>query len=267
MKKTVVHLISALAYSMIFALAYASQDDYTQDTQRFYAPSSADAQAVTSQNTGTNQNQFTISPSTNPTNYLPDNMMSPYSSNPANANMQEPVTGPIELQKPENPTTQITPFEIPKANAYSQPPRITNAKLADIDTTTPETNNDIDTTAPEAGTVEVPKIEDVSEQSNEAQIPNDTSYTQTEQPASPSGNSDAELLRAKMLANPDVMKTIAGLSNDPQFQEILKDPEILKAVNSGDMHTLMSNDKFISALNEPKLKEIKSQLEGEGENH
>jgi len=73
-------------------------------------------------------------------------------------------------------------------------------------------------------------------------------------------NSQMDSVKNQIVNNPEISKTVAGLVADPQFQEILKDPEIVKAVNSKDIKALMSNEKFMGLVNNPKVQEIKDKL-------
>ncbi len=72
--------------------------------------------------------------------------------------------------------------------------------------------------------------------------------------------SEVDRLKTKMMADPEISKTIMGLTSDAQFQEILKDPAIVSAVNSGDIQTLMSNQKFMNIVNNPKIEEIRNKI-------
>ena len=72
-------------------------------------------------------------------------------------------------------------------------------------------------------------------------------------------------LSATMSSDPDIMKTIADLAMDPQFQELLKNPEVVNAVKAGDMQALMSNQKFMSAIHNPKIEEIQGRLKEKGD--
>lgn len=58
----------------------------------------------------------------------------------------------------------------------------------------------------------------------------------------------------------EIMAIIFSLQNDPNFQEIMSDPGILNAVNSGDIAALISNPKFMSLLNNHKIQEIQKKL-------
>ena len=72
--------------------------------------------------------------------------------------------------------------------------------------------------------------------------------------------SQMDKVKSKMMTDPETLKMASELTTDPQFQEIMKDPEIVKAVYSGNIQALMSNQKFMAAINHPKIKEIEDKL-------
>lgn len=72
--------------------------------------------------------------------------------------------------------------------------------------------------------------------------------------------SQIDTMKTAMVNDPQTMEIIAGLLVDPQFQELLKDPEIVNALNSGNIQALMSNAKFMSITSHPKLGEIRNKL-------
>ncbi|MBW1989735.1 MAG: hypothetical protein JRI97_09320 [Deltaproteobacteria bacterium] len=67
----------------------------------------------------------------------------------------------------------------------------------------------------------------------------------------------AEMIRRNQAA----MGTAMGLKNDPAFQKVLEDPELMRAVQEGDMATLLSDERFMNLLSHPAVKQIESQLE------
>jgi hypothetical protein len=71
---------------------------------------------------------------------------------------------------------------------------------------------------------------------------------------------EIESLKDAMMNDKDVMEKVMHLQNDPQMQELLKDPEFMKAINSGDISTLMANPKFMELLNNPEIKEIQKEV-------
>jgi hypothetical protein len=81
-----------------------------------------------------------------------------------------------------------------------------------------------------------------------------------ENPQGTDNSSDIEGLQKSLLADQDIFKIILSLQGDPKVQEILNDPETMKAVQSGDLQSLMSNPKFMELLNHPKIKAINKKL-------
>ncbi len=67
-------------------------------------------------------------------------------------------------------------------------------------------------------------------------------------------------LEQKMMSDQEVMNRIQSLQNDPEFQKILQDPEIMKAVNSNDVAALMANPQFMKLLQHPTVQEIEKKV-------
>lgn len=67
-------------------------------------------------------------------------------------------------------------------------------------------------------------------------------------------------LQEKMMSDGEVMNTIQSLQNDPDFQKILEDPEIMKAVQAGDINALMANPRFMELTNKPAVQEIGKRM-------
>jgi hypothetical protein len=73
-------------------------------------------------------------------------------------------------------------------------------------------------------------------------------------------SSRIQSLQKSMMNNDEVMGLVLSLQKNPKMQELLKDPDIMKAVSAGDITTLMSNPKFIELLNNPEIKEIQKKV-------
>lgn len=71
-------------------------------------------------------------------------------------------------------------------------------------------------------------------------------------------------LQDAMLGQAEIMSMIQALKNDPEFREVLKDPEIMKAVQAGDLAALMANPRFMRLLNNQAVREIKNKLAPQG---
>lgn len=67
-------------------------------------------------------------------------------------------------------------------------------------------------------------------------------------------------LQDKMTGDQEIMNMIKSLQDDPDFQKVLQDPEVMKAVNSGDVATLMSNPQFKKLLDNKTVQEIQNKV-------
>ena len=72
--------------------------------------------------------------------------------------------------------------------------------------------------------------------------------------------SEAQKLQPAITGNPEIMKIIPGLIADPDFQTLFKDPEIVNAAKSLDVKTLLANEKFVKAMNNPTVREITAKV-------
>lgn len=70
-----------------------------------------------------------------------------------------------------------------------------------------------------------------------------------------------KVLEQRMMNDDEIFTLLLALESDPQFKEILEDPEIMKGVSSGDISSLMSNPKFIKLLDNPKVQEIRRRIQ------
>ncbi len=65
-------------------------------------------------------------------------------------------------------------------------------------------------------------------------------------------------LQERIISDKQMMGTILSLQNDPDFQEVMSDPEIMNAVAAGDMSALMSNPKLQKLLEKPQVQDIRN---------
>jgi hypothetical protein len=80
-------------------------------------------------------------------------------------------------------------------------------------------------------------------------------------PASSPPEAGVRSLQERMESDPQIMETIRSLKDDPSFRQVLEDPEILKAMENGDMAALMASPKFMRLLDNSKVLDIKSKLD------
>ena len=67
-------------------------------------------------------------------------------------------------------------------------------------------------------------------------------------------------LQQSLLNDPDVMQMIQTLQNDPQFKAVMRDPAIMKAVQSGDLNALSQNPKMKALMNHSAVKSLSRGL-------
>jgi hypothetical protein len=81
-------------------------------------------------------------------------------------------------------------------------------------------------------------------------------------PTSPagSGNTNFKQLQSSLMTNPETKNLIAGLQDDPDMKAVLSDPDIMKAIQSGDYTALANNPKFQKLMNKPAVKQISGSV-------
>lgn len=67
-------------------------------------------------------------------------------------------------------------------------------------------------------------------------------------------------LQDKMMNDGEIMDMIKSLQNDRDFQKILEDPEVMKAVNAGDIAALMANPGFMKLLDNKAVQDIQNKV-------
>ncbi len=75
-----------------------------------------------------------------------------------------------------------------------------------------------------------------------------------------SAGGEVRSLENRMMSDQEILGLIQSLQNDPEFRKILEDPDILKAVNAGDIPALMANPKFTKLLNNFTVQEIQKKV-------
>ena len=78
--------------------------------------------------------------------------------------------------------------------------------------------------------------------------------------ASQSSGSEVRSLQNKMMNDQEIMGMIQSLQNDPEFKKLLEDPDVMKAVNAGDIAALMANPKFTKLLNNSTVQDIQKKV-------
>jgi hypothetical protein len=68
-------------------------------------------------------------------------------------------------------------------------------------------------------------------------------------------------IQQRIAQDPDALKAIMNLQNDPQIQAILGDPAIMQAIQKGDYMSLLDNDKIKALESNPQLQQLLQQQE------
>jgi len=84
----------------------------------------------------------------------------------------------------------------------------------------------------------------------------------TKGPSIPAADTGTQIkaLQDTMMNDKEIMGMIQSLRDDPDFRKILEDPEILKAVNSGDVAALTANPAFMKLLSNKTVQDIQGKV-------
>jgi hypothetical protein len=75
--------------------------------------------------------------------------------------------------------------------------------------------------------------------------------------------SEFQSLQDLVANNKEVMTALTTLQNDPQFQAVLQDKDVMNAVMSGNFGALLNNPSFMKLLEHKKVQEIAKDIEAE----
>lgn len=78
--------------------------------------------------------------------------------------------------------------------------------------------------------------------------------------AQPSFESQIQGLQYLLTSNPEVMTMIASLLDDPDVQEVLADPALMKAIKAGDLSALLADPQFMQLLRNPTVQDIRKKV-------
>ena len=74
--------------------------------------------------------------------------------------------------------------------------------------------------------------------------------------ASSTGGSTMDNVRRSIMDDRDAMAKIESLQDDPVVKDILSDEATMRAINSGDLSSLMSNPKIKALMENPAIRDI-----------
>jgi len=68
--------------------------------------------------------------------------------------------------------------------------------------------------------------------------------------------SNVNAMQQQLMSNPDIMRSITSLQNDPQIQAMLNNPQVMQSIMAGDVDSLMNNPDFKSLMDNPTIRDI-----------
>jgi hypothetical protein len=76
-------------------------------------------------------------------------------------------------------------------------------------------------------------------------------------PAAPSGPAgSAAAIQQQILGNPEALRSIEALKDDPELQQILKDPALMKSIAEGNVEAVQSDPRIQRLLANPTIQGI-----------
>ena len=71
---------------------------------------------------------------------------------------------------------------------------------------------------------------------------------------------NVEKAQAMLMKDPQAMQVVASMASDPNFKELLDDPESVAAIKSGDIATLMKNPRFLAITQDSRMQEMATKV-------
>ncbi len=69
-----------------------------------------------------------------------------------------------------------------------------------------------------------------------------------------------QAVQAMIMNDPQMLAAIRSLQNDPQFQAVLSDPQLLQAIQSGNMSALLESPEFRVLMEHRTVQDLSRQL-------
>ena len=70
-----------------------------------------------------------------------------------------------------------------------------------------------------------------------------------------------QAIQKSIMSNPQIMQSIQSLQSDPAFQAVINDPEIMRAIQSGDFGALANNPKIKQLTNHSVVKQLSRDIQ------
>lgn len=72
--------------------------------------------------------------------------------------------------------------------------------------------------------------------------------------AQPNANERLMQMQTRMMSNPEFMKDLQALAEDPEVAQLLTDPALVQAVMSKDVNVIQNNPKAQQLMDNPRMK-------------
>jgi len=80
-------------------------------------------------------------------------------------------------------------------------------------------------------------------------------------PSSPENfQENVKKTQSVLMQDPQAMQVVASMASDPNFKELLDDPESVAAIKAGDMAALLKNPRFLAIMQDPRMQEMATKM-------
>lgn len=79
-------------------------------------------------------------------------------------------------------------------------------------------------------------------------------------PSLPTTNSQLDAVQQRLLGDDSIMNSVTALQGDPQFQDVVNDPDVMEALRTGNIDALEHNPKIQRLMDDPRVQEINRKL-------
>jgi hypothetical protein len=90
--------------------------------------------------------------------------------------------------------------------------------------------------------------------------PSSAPHANKQNTISASPQAQVQTLQQLIMGDPEILKMLLSLLNDPDIQRILEDPSIIEAISRGDIEMLSSNPDFLKLMNNPVIQDITGKI-------
>ena len=82
------------------------------------------------------------------------------------------------------------------------------------------------------------------------------------QPSNDEINQRIQTAQTSIMNDPEMMKQVQAMAQDPELMKLLSDPTLVKAVMAHDVKAIEGNPKAQELMNNPKMRALAEQMRG-----